>query len=262
VRPGDATSAGASMKRPTRIRIAGILVVLVAVELACRYGLISRFTLIPPSMMIYGLVEMLWSGQINTEITTTLSGIAIAAGAAIVSGFVLGALLHAWPRIRNSLDPLLATYYSVPTFVFYPMFIVFFGMNRAPIVIIGFLFGVVAMITNTLNGLDRVPGVLMKTARVMRLGRLQTTLRITLPSAAPYIFTGAKLAIAYSFVGVIGAEFILANTGLGYEIAFAFNNFDNVAMYSLIVFVILVVSAVNATLFGWERSLMRRRGKW
>jgi NitT/TauT family transport system permease protein len=250
------------MKRATLIRIAGILAVLVAVELACRYGLISRFALIPPSAMILGLGEMLWSGEITAEITTTLSGIAIAAGAAIATGFVLGAVLHAWPRVRASLDPLLATYYSIPTFVFYPMFIVFFGMNRAPIVIIGFLFAVVAMMTNTLNGLDRVPMVLMKTARVMRLGRLQTTRLITLPSAAPHMFTGAKLAIAYSFVGVIGAEFILADTGLGYQIAFAFNNFDNVRMYSLIVLVILVVSAVNATLFGWERSLMKRRGKW
>ncbi len=250
------------MKRTTQIRIAGILAFLAAIELACRTGLISRFTLIPPSAMLSGLGDMLWSGDISAEIVTTLSGIAIAAGAAIATGFVLGAVLHAWPRVRASLDPLLATYYSIPTFVFYPMFIVFFGMNRAPIIIIGFLFAVVAMMTNTLNGLDRVPAVLMKTAQVMRLGRLQTTLLITLPSAAPYMFTGAKLAIAYSFVGVIGAEFILADTGLGYQIAFAFNNFDNVRMYSLIVLVILVVSAVNSALFGWERSLMKRRGKW
>jgi NitT/TauT family transport system permease protein len=253
---------GAFVKQTTLIRIAGILGVLAAVELACRTGLVSPFTLIPPSAMILGLGDMLWSGDITAEILTTLSGIALAAGAAIATGFVCGAVLHAWPRVRHSLDPLLATYYSIPTFVFYPMFIVFFGMNRAPIIVIGFLFAVVAMMTNTLNGLDRVPGVLVKTARVMQMGRLQTTLLITLPSAAPYMFTGAKLAIAYAFVGVIGAEFILSDTGLGYQIAFAFNNFDNVRMYSLIVLVILVVSAVNAALFGWERSLMKRRGKW
>jgi NitT/TauT family transport system permease protein len=250
------------MKRATQIRTAALLLALAGIELACRTGLAPSFSLIPPSEMASGLVALLWSNAFTGEIGLTLGGIALAALGAIVAGFVLGALLHALPRLRSSLDPLLATYYSVPTFVFYPMFIVFFGMNRAPIVIIGFLFAVIAMTTNTLNGLDRVPPVLLKTARVLRMGRVRTTALIVLPAAAPHIFTGIKLAIAYAFVGVIGAEFILSDTGIGYQIAFAFNNFDNVTMYSLILLVVLVVASVNAALFGWERTLMRRRGRW
>ncbi|MBI3710589.1 MAG: ABC transporter permease subunit [Proteobacteria bacterium] len=250
------------MKLATKIRLAAIVAFLVAVELLCRTALISRFTLIPPSEMATGLARILWAGKTNGEIATTLSGIAMAAACSIAVGFLLGAVLHSWPRARASLDPLLATYYSIPIFVFYPLFIVFFGMNRTPIVVIGFLFAVVAMMTNTLNGLDRVPRVLLKTARVLRLRRARTTLLIVLPSAAPHIFGGAKLAIAYSFVGVLGAEFILSSTGVGYQIAFAFNNFDNVQMYSLILFVVIVVATVNSALFAWERALLQRRGQW
>jgi NitT/TauT family transport system permease protein len=250
------------MKPAGAIRLSAIVVFLVALEIVCRAGWISRLTLIPPSEMATGLVAILWGRAIEGEIAATMGGIALAALGAIVLGFLLGVLLHAWPRIRSSLDPLLATYYSIPIFVFYPMFIVFFGMNRIPIIIIGFLFAVVAMMTNVMNGLDRVPRVLLKSAQVLRMGRVATTFRIVLPSAAPYIFTGAKLAIAYSFVGVLGAEFILANTGLGYQIAFAFNDFDNVKMYSLILLVVLVISAVNGLLFAWERSLLQRRGQW
>jgi NitT/TauT family transport system permease protein len=250
------------MKPAGAIRLSAIVVFLVALEIVCRAGFISRLTLIPPSEMATGLVAILWGRAIEGEIAATMGGIALAALGAIVLGFLLGVLLHAWPRIRNSLDPLLATYYSIPIFVFYPMFIVFFGMNRIPIIIIGFLFAVVAMMTNVMNGLDRVPRVLLKSAQVLRMSRVATTFRIVLPSAAPYIFTGAKLAIAYSFVGVLGAEFILANTGLGYQIAFAFNDFDNVKMYSLILLVVLVISAVNGLLFAWERSLLQRRGQW
>jgi len=52
----------------------------------------------------------------------------------------------------------------------------------------------VAVIVNTLNGLDRVPRVLLKAARIQRLGRIETALKIELPYAAPYVLTGAKFA--------------------------------------------------------------------
>ncbi len=247
------------MKPAILIRIAALGGACVALEAACRSGLIGRFTLIPPSQMVSGMFRILWDGEIDGEIGTTLLGVAIAAVGAMLVGFVLGAALHAWPRARRCLDPVLATYYAVPIYVFYPMFLVIFGMNRRPIIAIGFLFAVVAMMTSTLNGLDRVPRVLLKTARVMQMGTLSSVLRIVLPAAAPYIFGGVKLAIAYAFVGVLGAEFILSNSGLGYQIALAFNNFDNVTMYSLILLVVIVVAGVNTMLVSWERSLLRRR---
>ena len=66
------------------------------------------------------------------------------------------------------------------------------------------------MIVNTLNGLDRVPRVLKKTARINRLGPLETACASRLPYASPYLLTGAKLAVAYSLIGIIGAEFIMS----------------------------------------------------
>ena len=75
-------------------------------------------------------------------------------------GIVAGALLHRFARLRDTLDPLFATYYAVPVFAFYPFFIVVFGLGDMPQILIGFMLGVVAVIVNTLNGLDRVPPVL------------------------------------------------------------------------------------------------------
>ena len=83
--------------------------------------------------------------------------------------------------------------------------------------------------------------------------------RIRLPYASPYVFTGFKLAVAYSFVGVIGAEFITSSKGVGYQIAFAYNNFDNNTMYALIALVLTIVIAVNMMLHAWERRLLARR---
>jgi len=159
------------------------------------------------------------------------------------------------------MDPFLATYYALPFFAFYPLFIVLFGLGRPPIIAIGFLFGVVAMIIATLNGFDRLPRALIKTARVYRMNPISTALRIKLPSAAPYLFTGVKLAIAYSFIGVIAGEFIMSSSGLGYSIAYAFNNFDNRTMYALMLFVIVLVTIVNALFYVWEQKLLARRGR-
>jgi NitT/TauT family transport system permease protein len=82
-----------------------------------------------------------------------------------------------------------------------------------------------------------------------------------LPSAAPYLLTGIKLALAYAFIGVIGAEFIMSQTGIGYEISFAYNNFDNKIMYPLILLILAVSIAINAVLSHWEQILMQRRGR-
>jgi len=200
------------------------------------------------------------SGEINEAMAGTFSNVAIAFALSVVVGFAVGVVIHALPRLRRVCDPLLASYYSVPVFVFYPLLVSLLGLNRWPLVVIGFMFGVTAVIA-TLNGLDRVPRVLLKLARVHRMSRSAEVLRIVLPAAAPNLFTGGKLALAYAFIGVIAGEFILSGGGLGYAIAYAYDAFDNRTMYALMLFVLIVVTAVNAALYVWEQRLLRRRGR-
>src|SRR5215472_8374464 len=196
------------LRKATWVRLAVITVAVGALEVACRTGLIKPFTMIAPSQMVVGLVHILSDPEFLVDIRNTMTSVVIALVCALVGGCVIGALLHASPRARRIADPLLSTYYSVPVFVFYPLLIVLFGLNAIPKTVIGFLYAVVAMVINTLNGLDRVPPVFWKTARIYQLGRFDTALRVIFPCAGPYLFTGAKLAIVYSFIGVIGSEFI------------------------------------------------------
>ena len=71
---------------------------------------------------------------------------------------------------------------------------------------------------------------------------------MTLPAAAPHIVTGVKLAVAYAFIGVIGSEFIMSRGGIGYEISFAYTNFDNATMYPLILLILIASVAINGVL--------------
>jgi len=247
------------MKRVGWLRIGFIGASLAFVEALCRGGVIKPFTMTPPSQMVIDLLPLLASAEMLLHIQETLVNVATALVLAIVVGFVAGAALFVLPRVRRVVDPLLSSYYAIPIFVFYPLFIVLFGLNRTPQIAIGFLLAVVAMIINTLNGFDRVPAVLLKTARVLRLSRVATTRRIFLPYATLYIFTGLKLAVAYSFIGVIAAEFILSGAGIGYEINFAYNNFDNRVMYPLIVLIILISTFINMSLYVWEKRFLERQ---
>jgi NitT/TauT family transport system permease protein len=249
------------MTRAGWLRLGVIAAAVAALELLCRTGAIEPMTLIAPSRMAQALGRLIASGKIAADVAKTFGNVALALGLAVSIGFAAGVALHAVPRLRRALDPLFASYYAVPFFVFYPLLIVIFGLNDRPIVAIGFLFGVVAMIVNTLDGLDRIPPVLLKVARVHRLGALRTALLVKLPASAPQLFTGVKLAVAYAVIGVIAAEFILSGAGLGYAIAYAYNNFDNRTMYALMLLVLVAVTAVNMALHVWERRLHARRGE-
>jgi NitT/TauT family transport system permease protein len=247
------------VSRPALIRLAVMAFLVGWLELASQSGWVNRYTIIPPSEMAAALLDILASGRLTGAILYTLQNVAAAFVVALIVGFVIGAVLFRLPRIRRAMEPLLASYYAVPVFIFYPLFIVMFGLNAWPLIAVGFLFAVAAVVINTMNSFDRVRPVLGKTARALRMSRTQETLRITLPAAAPYLFTGLKLAVAYAFIGVVAGEFILSGAGLGYEIAFAYNSFDNRTMYGLMLFLLIFVTVINMTLHTIERRLHARR---
>jgi NitT/TauT family transport system permease protein len=240
-------------------RIAVVAAFIAALEVLCRTNVINPLVIIPPSEMATALWDLIRSGKIKDDIVQTSTTVAVAFGISVVVGFALGALIHALPRARRAVDPLLASYYSIPFFVFYPLLIALFGLNTIPLIVIGFVFATAAMVISTLNGLDRVPQVMVKTARVLRLSPARTALSVTLPSAAPYLFTGVKLALAYSFIGVIAGEFILSGVGLGFSIANAYNNFDNQTMYAVMMLVLVIATVVNGVLHALEQRMLRRR---
>jgi NitT/TauT family transport system permease protein len=242
------------------IRLAVIVAAVGALELACRTGLIDHRVIIPPSEMATALWRLLLSGQANDAMLRTFGIVIASVVLAVVGGFILGLIVHALPRVRQAVDPLFATYYAVPIFIFYPVMIAIFGLSPVPILLIGVANAIVVMIIATLNGLDRVPRVLTKVARVHRMGTVATALRLKLPAAAPHLFTGVKLAVSYAFIAVIASEFILAPAGLGRVISDAYSDFNNPRMYALLLLLIVVATVVNMLLHAVDQRWAERRG--
>jgi NitT/TauT family transport system permease protein len=247
------------MKHPGLWRLAIVAGAVLALEIACRTGIVDRVTMVPPSQMAAALVSMMigapwfWS-----DAGSTFRNIGAAIVLSIVPGFLIGLVVHALPRLRAVLNPVLFSYYSVPTFVFYPLLIVIFGIGPASLIVMGAMFGIVAMISATLASIDRIPRVYAKVARVARLSTWQTALRIQLPAATPHLITGIKLAVAYSVIGVIAGEFIISTAGLGRRLTLSYNGFDTATMYGLILLIFIAVAIVNIVLQRWETRVHRR----
>jgi NitT/TauT family transport system permease protein len=235
--------------------IAGVAALL---EILCRANVIPRLILIPPSEMLASAWQLLVSGAIKPDIYFSLENIAAAIVLSVAGGFLAGLAIYSVPVLRATLEPFLTSYSAVPPIVFYPMLIVIFGLNRVPQILIAVMFGLVPMAINTINGLHRIRPVFLKVGRVNRVSRFASVFRIQLPAAAPYLFVGVTLAVSYSLIGVISTEFILSATGIGHQISFAYDNYDNRAMYGLIVLLLVFATLLNGVLRSYSARMLRR----
>lgn len=254
------------------MRWATVAALLLLVEGLARLELVRPATLVPVTSMGARLAEIVWTGTIPSPYfaragTPTLSAHLGTTAESIVTSFVLavavgtlaGILLWRAPILAGILNPYLISYYAVPIFALYPLFILIFGIGIVPIVLIAFLFAVVVVVVNTALGFRRVDAeVYPKVARSLRLRRGQTYLFVYVPAAAPYLFSGWKLAFMYSTIGVIASEFIISTRGLGHVIERSYRNFDTANLYAAILLVVVSTLLVNGFLSRVERTLYGR----
>jgi NitT/TauT family transport system permease protein len=241
--------AGSRGRSRVRARQAAALVVgVAALEFVCRAGWVRPTTLIAPTAMVAAMLRALADSATLGDFGLTLAEVAAATVLAAALGVVLGLVLHALPRLRRAFEPFIASYYALPLFALYPVLVVVFGVGARPIVATGVLYATMSVIIGTLAGLDHIPPVFRKTAKVQRLGLIETVTRVLVPACAPEILGGVVLSVSYAFVAVIASEFLLASRGVGHAIADAYNTFKTPRMYGLVLALALLVVLINAGL--------------
>ena len=251
------------MTEAARVRLVrwGIVAAgLALLEIVPRLGLVNPIALVPLSEMVWQLWLLLSDGILGSHIVRTLTSIVVAGVLAVVTGLPLGVLLWRFARVRHVLQPYLTTYYAIPIFAFYPLFIAIFGLSAMPVIIIAWAWAVVAIVLNTVIGLNAVPAVLVKVGRSLRLSPRRMFTQVYFPAATPYIFTGLKLAASYVVIGVVASEFIQAEAGVGWFVGFSYNNFAIQNMYAAILLILAFAIALNSLLLRLERRLYGRQG--
>lgn len=178
--------------------------------------------------------------------TVTASTAAAGFGIAVLAGLLGAIVLHVAPPIRKAVWPLVVFSQVTPKVAIAPMLLIWFGYGVLPKLIISFLIAFFPILVTTLAGFESVPSEEEELARSMRVGRVGYLRRFELPSAAPYFFAGAKVAITLAVVGTVIGEFVGSNVGLGRLVLTANSQLNGPLMYATV----LVLGALGLALYG------------
>lgn len=243
---------------PAAWTTAGVIVVAALLEMAPRLGWVDAYSLVPLSEMVRRAADLLIEPAFwHEDLLPSLIGIAMSFILAVTGGILSGLTLWRFPSARRVVDPWLTTYYAIPTFALYPLLVVVLGVGTVPIVLLGTLFAIVAMISATMDGLDATPRSVLRLAEALELSGVQRTVKVLLPAALPQISVGVRLALSYSLIGVLASEFVLSTRGLGHFISDAYSDFAIADMYAGVLIVFVLALTVNIGL----GSLIGRRSR-
>ena len=176
---------------------------------------------------------------------------------AVAVGVGLGVLLAFSRLFRVGVYPLVIAFQVVPKVALAPLFIVWFGLGTTSRVLLAFVIAFFPMVVNTYAGIQSTDPVMVRMARSFSASRWTIFSKIEFPTALPYIFSGLKIGITFAVIGIIVAEFVTAQEGLGYLIVFSEGNVDT-PMLMASIFVLSVVGVILYALIVWLEKLVIR----
>ena len=231
---------------------------LVIWEILTRLLLENELLIPPPSSVLVSFWQLLISGKLNKHFVATLTeffyGFTTACIVGIVIGYFMG--MHRW--FDEVMDPWIATLYSIPIITVVPLIIIWFGIGMISKVIVVFKITAVAIILNTAAGIKNLDPVWLELARSLRLSRWETTYKIRFPGALPYIITGMRLGVGRALLGVVVAELMAANAGLGYLLRDSSETWDSPKLFVTVI----LLATIGLVSFNLIKRLEQRMAPW
>jgi NitT/TauT family transport system permease protein/putative hydroxymethylpyrimidine transport system permease protein len=248
-----------------RRALAPLVIVLAlagAWELAARLDVVANALHIEPFLVPAPsqIARSLWADRgllaDNGWVTLqeVLGGFALSVAAGV--GFALA--LHLSGTLRRAFYPLLVATQTVPIVVVAPILVVWLGFGIGPKLAIIALICFFPITVNTLDGLGAVDLDLVKMMRTLHASRWQTLRRVEAPTALPYFFSGAKIAVAVAVIGAVFGEWAGSSSGLGHLIQEASAQLQTARTFAAVA----VLSALAIVLFALLAALERRIAWW
>lgn len=243
-----------------KTRVSGVIaliLILVAWDLSARLGVIDLMSW-PPFFDIFARwLQLVFSGELFVHVWPSLErvawGYAIASFVAVGLGLVIG-----YSRIAfNLFEPTLECLRPISVIALIPVIILFLGLgDRMKIFIIAYAC-FFPILLNTISGVRDVDPVLIGTARTFGLSRGQTIVRVIVPAASPYIFTGMRISVGFSLMAMVAAEMLTGGDGIGAFILDSQRTFRVRDMYAGIITLGVIGYVLNRLFVSCERWLLR-----
>jgi putative hydroxymethylpyrimidine transport system permease protein len=207
------------------------------------------------------IAESLWENRslLAENAWVTLREVILGFGCGLMAGLGFAVALHFSETLRRTTYPLLVASQAIPIVALAPILVVLFGFGIWPKLVIVALICFFPITVNALDGLRSVDPAAIKLMRTLDASRWQIFRRVEAPTALPYTFSGAKIAVAVAVIGAVFAEWSGgSNSGLGVLI-----RVDNAQLETARLFAeVVVLSAIAIALFGLLSLAERRVVTW
>jgi ABC-type nitrate/sulfonate/bicarbonate transport system permease component len=251
-----------------RSRVLGYVLVVAVLafwEAAVRVGWLNAAFIPPPSAVATAWLAYAASGELVTNLLSTLSAWAQGFAIAAVLGVVLGVIMGLFPVVRAMLSTLVELLRPMPSVAIIPIAIVLLGLGDPMKRFVVAYAALWPVLINTLYGVRAVDPLLLDTARTFRLGALRSALRVVLPAASPFIATGLRISTSIALILVITAELVASRSGLGYAVRAAEQASRVPEVYAGVLTIAVVGYLLNAVfvlvenrVLAWHRGYTAR----
>lgn len=179
----------------------------------------------------------------------------------IIIGTALGVFLAKVKTADETLGTMILALQSVPSIVWVPLAIIWFGFGETSIIFVVVIGGTFVMTMNMRTGVKNVSPIYLKAARTMGSKGFDLFFKVVIPAAIPHAVTGVRLAWAFSWRALMAAELLSTGPGLGYTLSYA-SDFNNMSLVIGIIIIIGVIgSVVDQLVFHRiENKVLKRWG--
>jgi nitrate/nitrite transport system permease protein len=158
------------------------------------------------------------------RVLVSLQRVMIGYGLASVIGVMLGTIIGQSVWAMRGLDPIFQVLRTISPLAWLPISLAAFRDSQPSAIFVIFITSVWPIIINTAVGIRNIPQDYRNVAAVLRLNHFEFFLKIMIPSAAPYIFTGLRIGIGLSWLAIVAAEMLTGGVGIGFFIWDAWNS--------------------------------------
>ncbi len=223
-------------------------------------GSVSRLFLPEPASVWSAFSRLVMTGQFWSAVKVTLTTIAQAYGIALIAGMLVGYLVSRSRFLIDVLEPVIAGLFTIPIVLFFPMFILFFGVGTGSKIAYGATYAFFPVALSIIAAFANVEPHFLHAARSMGATRWDTFRHVLVPSAFPVLLNGMRIGFFICFASVLGGETLSSVAGIGRNIAMAAELMEPARMYAWIAFVVLTAITLNLLVSGFEKRASSRGG--
>lgn len=195
-----------------------------------------------------------WTDGFLTTLTEVVAGF----GLAVAASLVLGPLMLSHPLVERTLYPYVVAFETVPKIALAPLLLIWMGYGSQSKVVIAGLVAFFPMLVNVIAGLKATDENQLQLMRSLRASWWTRLIKLRLPAAVPFILAGLNIAMVFSVIGAIVAEFLGSANGLGSLVLQRQRTVDVSGVFSVLVF----LSLMGTALFLVLRLLSKRFAFW